>query len=78
LVTRAQTQWTEEQILKHGWPSEHIYCLEVTADCPIPSGCFTAHRAVNHQSAARFFASEARRMVDDIAAEFAPRLRQLR
>jgi len=42
-----------------------------------PAGCFTVHRAANHQHVDKFFATEARKLVDDITAEFAPRLATL-
>ena len=67
--------WTEDEIHQHGWPSDPIHGLDVTVSCPMRYGCFIAYRRVNHQRAARFFANEARTLVDDIAAEFAPRLR---
>ena len=74
-TTAHDRPWTEDEILQHGWPRDSIYGLDVTVICPVPNGCFIAYRRVNHQRAARFFAAEARQLVDDIAAEFAPRLR---
>lgn len=75
LITTSEIQWTEEQIHERGWPSDHIYSLDVTVHCQMRYGCFTARRVVNHHRAARFFATEARKLVDDIAAEFRPRLK---
>ena len=74
-TTAGDRPWAENEILQHGWPSDPIYGLDVTVLCPVPHGCFIAYRRVNHQRAARFFATEARQLVDDIAAEFAPRIK---